>query len=326
MAARLLPLLVLPLGWVRPGACTDPPAGGWLAGTVPEEPRCTVERADASLTYSLFLQRFAFSRPVILAGVTDNSAFRALCTREKLLAAFGPFPVRLSTANTYSYRKAPCPHRAQLPCPPRHPLLLRGQQLHRVGPPLPALRAPSLPHPGHQPRLQLWDRRLRLWRSLPLARPWFFRGDFRQKAPLGLSPRGWGELGGDVPLVFSSAGFCTHRIKPRTSTPTRRRWPGSSTRTPPCHRPSARWSAPCALGRSCTSLTAGGTPHSTWTPASSSPPSWARTGTRHHHPSQGRSSSSCHPQGKATDIGTNCLRKFWFLLVFTLPFGLKLFH
>lgn len=29
-----------------------------LAGTVPEEPRCTVERADASLTYSLFLQRY----------------------------------------------------------------------------------------------------------------------------------------------------------------------------------------------------------------------------------------------------------------------------
>ncbi|XP_041262691.1 jmjC domain-containing protein 8 isoform X6 [Pyrgilauda ruficollis] len=140
-AARLLLLLVV-LGWVRPGACTDPPGGGWLAGTVPEEPRCTVERADASLTYSLFLQRFAFSRPVILGGVTDNSvsaargqrvpggthlpvprerrqhpgsprsipqAFRALCTRDKLLAAFGPFPVRLSTANTYSYRKVDVP-------------------------------------------------------------------------------------------------------------------------------------------------------------------------------------------------------------------------
>uniref|UniRef100_H0YZG6 Jumonji domain containing 8 n=1 Tax=Taeniopygia guttata TaxID=59729 RepID=H0YZG6_TAEGU len=80
-----------------------------LAGTVPEEPRCTVERADASLTYPLFLQRFAFSRPLILGGVTDNSAFRALCTREKLLAAFGPFPVRLSTANTYSYRKVDVP-------------------------------------------------------------------------------------------------------------------------------------------------------------------------------------------------------------------------
>ncbi|XP_068276182.1 jmjC domain-containing protein 8 isoform X4 [Nyctibius grandis] len=107
-ARRLLPLL-LPLAWARPAGCADPPDGGWLAGTVPEEERCTVERADASLTYSLFLQRFAFSRPLILRGVTDNSAFRALCTREKLLAAFGALPVRLSTANTYSYRKVDVP-------------------------------------------------------------------------------------------------------------------------------------------------------------------------------------------------------------------------
>ncbi|KAM4656889.1 jmjC domain-containing protein 8 [Amazona ochrocephala] len=107
-ARRLLPLL-LPLAWARPAACPDPPGGGWLVGTVPEEQRCTVERADASLTYPLFLQRFAFSRPVILQGLTDNSAFRALCTREKLLAAFGSSPVRLSTANTYSYRKVDVP-------------------------------------------------------------------------------------------------------------------------------------------------------------------------------------------------------------------------
>ncbi|XP_065539769.1 jmjC domain-containing protein 8 isoform X3 [Lathamus discolor] len=108
-AARWLLRLLLPLAWARPAACTDPPGGGWLLGTVPEEQRCTVERADASLTYPLFLQRFAFSRPVILQGLTDNSAFRALCTREKLLAAFGSSPVRLSTANTYSYRKVDVP-------------------------------------------------------------------------------------------------------------------------------------------------------------------------------------------------------------------------
>ncbi|KAM6351724.1 jmjC domain-containing protein 8 isoform 2-T2 [Alca torda] len=108
-AARRLLSLLLPLAWARPAASADPPGGGWLAGSVPEEERCTVERADASLTYSLFLQRFAFSRPVILRGFTDNSAFRALCTREKLLAAFGALPVRLSTANTYSYRKVDVP-------------------------------------------------------------------------------------------------------------------------------------------------------------------------------------------------------------------------
>ncbi|KAJ7414907.1 jumonji domain containing 8 [Willisornis vidua] len=83
MAARLLRLLLLLLlllRWARPARGTGP-GGGW----------------------------FAFSRPVILGGVTDNSAFRALCSREKLLAAFGPLLVRLSTANTYSYRKVDVP-------------------------------------------------------------------------------------------------------------------------------------------------------------------------------------------------------------------------
>ncbi|XP_039416115.1 jmjC domain-containing protein 8 isoform X2 [Corvus cornix cornix] len=207
-AARLL-LLLLPLGWVRPGGCTDPPDGGWLAGTVPEEPRCTVERADASLTYSVFLQRFAFSRPVILGGITDNSAFRALCTREKLLAAFGPFPVRLSTANTYSYRKVDVPFQEYV----EH--LLKPQDPARLGS---ALRAPSLPHPWHQPRLQLWDRRLRLWCSLPLAWPWFLRGDFRQeegaqKPGRPSADRNAGISGGckSVALVF--VGFLRDFIK-----------------------------------------------------------------------------------------------------------------
>ncbi|XP_035405033.1 LOW QUALITY PROTEIN: jmjC domain-containing protein 8 [Cygnus atratus] len=108
-AARRLLGLLAPLAWARPAGGAAPPGGGWQAGAVPEEPRCTVERADASLTAGLFLQRFAFSQPVILRGVTDNSAFRALCTREKLLAAFGQRLVRLSTANTYSYRKVDVP-------------------------------------------------------------------------------------------------------------------------------------------------------------------------------------------------------------------------
>ncbi|NXE57984.1 JMJD8 protein, partial [Casuarius casuarius] len=35
--------------------------------------------------------------------------FQALCAKDKLLAAFGDRPVRLSTANTYSYRKVDVP-------------------------------------------------------------------------------------------------------------------------------------------------------------------------------------------------------------------------
>uniref|UniRef100_A0A674I5M3 Uncharacterized protein n=1 Tax=Terrapene triunguis TaxID=2587831 RepID=A0A674I5M3_9SAUR len=82
--------------------------GGWLTNkylALMEEDHCTVERRDASLTYSQFIDQYAFSRPVVIQGITDNSEFQALCTRNKLLAEFGDRLVRLSTANTYSYRK-----------------------------------------------------------------------------------------------------------------------------------------------------------------------------------------------------------------------------
>ncbi|XP_032701854.1 jmjC domain-containing protein 8 [Lontra canadensis] len=87
-------------GWQRRG----PGAPAALA----EEQRCAVERR-ADLSYSEFVQHYAFSRPVILQGLTDNSRFRALCSRERLLASFGDTVVRLSTANTYSYRKVDLP-------------------------------------------------------------------------------------------------------------------------------------------------------------------------------------------------------------------------
>uniref|UniRef100_A0A3B5PSC8 Jumonji domain containing 8 n=1 Tax=Xiphophorus maculatus TaxID=8083 RepID=A0A3B5PSC8_XIPMA len=48
---------------------------------------------------------FAFSRPVIIRGVTDNTRFRVLCSRSSLLQRYGSLTVRLSTANTHSYRK-----------------------------------------------------------------------------------------------------------------------------------------------------------------------------------------------------------------------------
>ena len=75
-----------------------------IAAAVMEEERCTVERR-AHITYSEFMQHYAFLKPVILQGLTDNSKFRALCSRENLLASFGDNIVRLSTANTYSYQK-----------------------------------------------------------------------------------------------------------------------------------------------------------------------------------------------------------------------------
>ncbi|XP_041262661.1 jmjC domain-containing protein 8 isoform X6 [Onychostruthus taczanowskii] len=287
-AARLLLLLVV-LGWVRPGACTDPPGGGWLAGTVPEEPRCTVERADASLTYSLFLQRFAFSRPVILGGVTDNSAFRALCTRDKLLAAFGPFPVRLSTANTYSYRKVDVPFQEYV----EH--LLKPQDPARLG-------SDTLYFFGDN-NFTEWGPLFQHYVPPPFRIP-------------GTSPAysfGIAGSGSGVPFHWHGPGFSevifgrkrwflyppdqTPHFHPNESTlawlqhtyptlpPAQR--PLECTLRPGevsqhCRGPQASQPEPCdptaVPCRSCTSPTAGGTPHSTWTPASSSPPSWARAG------------------------------------------------
>ncbi|XP_054849636.1 jmjC domain-containing protein 8 [Eublepharis macularius] len=86
--------------------------GGWLTSghaSLLEEDSCTVERRDASLTYSQFIEQYAFSRPVILQGITNNTEFQACCTKEKLSARFGDHLVRLSTANTYSYRKVDLP-------------------------------------------------------------------------------------------------------------------------------------------------------------------------------------------------------------------------
>lgn len=108
------PLLLL-LFWMlaapaRPGLESD---GGWqrrgpgTSAAVAEE-HCTVERRS-DLSYAEFIQHYAFSRPVILQGLTDNSRFRALCSRERLLASFGDNVVRLSTANTYSYQKVDIP-------------------------------------------------------------------------------------------------------------------------------------------------------------------------------------------------------------------------
>nr|XP_014980657.2 jmjC domain-containing protein 8 isoform X6 [Macaca mulatta] len=108
-ASRLLALWAL-AAVALPGSGEEGD-GGWRPGgpgAVAEEERCTVERR-ADLTYAEFVQQYAFVRPVILQGLTDNSRFRALCSRERLLASFGDRVVRLSTANTYSYQKVDLP-------------------------------------------------------------------------------------------------------------------------------------------------------------------------------------------------------------------------
>ncbi|KAM4535811.1 jmjC domain-containing protein 8 [Fundulus diaphanus] len=83
--------------------------GGWSQPADPslqEEGACTIDVLDGSeLSHQQFIDRYAFSRPVVLRGLTDNTNFQLLCSKSSLLEKFGSLKVRLSTANTHSYRK-----------------------------------------------------------------------------------------------------------------------------------------------------------------------------------------------------------------------------
>ncbi|XP_006204439.1 jmjC domain-containing protein 8 isoform X1 [Vicugna pacos] len=142
MAPGLRPLLLLAF-WMLASSARSPAEandGGWprygpgAPVAVAEEERCTVERR-VDLSYAEFMQHYAFSRPVILQGLTDNSRFRVLCSRERLLASFGDSVVRLSTANTYSYRKVDLPFQEYVEqmLHPQDPLSMGNDTLYFFG-------------------------------------------------------------------------------------------------------------------------------------------------------------------------------------------------
>lgn len=82
-------------------------SGGWWSSSdlrLNDEGRCNIQVLE-QVSYRDFIQRYAYSRPVILRGLTDNTRFRRLCSKQRLLEEFGDGTVRLSTANTFSYRK-----------------------------------------------------------------------------------------------------------------------------------------------------------------------------------------------------------------------------
>ncbi|KAK7938289.1 hypothetical protein WMY93_001615 [Mugilogobius chulae] len=87
--------------------------GGWSSSADPrldDGGRCNIDVLDF-ISYKDFMDRFAYSRPVILRGLTDNTKFQRLCSKENLLKEYGDRIVRLSTANTYSYKKVDVPFR-----------------------------------------------------------------------------------------------------------------------------------------------------------------------------------------------------------------------
>ncbi|XP_062588661.1 jmjC domain-containing protein 8-like [Saccostrea cucullata] len=82
--------------------------GGWstdyflLANPGP----CTVEvRKASSLSQEEFIQRYAYTKPVIIQHATDNSKFYGICEKELMLEKYGSKKIRLSSANTHSYDK-----------------------------------------------------------------------------------------------------------------------------------------------------------------------------------------------------------------------------
>lgn len=69
---------------------------------------CNIDVIDVqttSLSQQEFLDHYAYQKPVIIKRATDNTKFQRLCEKHNLLEKYGENIVRLSSANTYSYRK-----------------------------------------------------------------------------------------------------------------------------------------------------------------------------------------------------------------------------
>jgi len=85
--------------------------GGWeteFRDIVGADGPCNIVRHDAkSLTQKEFLNRFAFTEPLIITNLDKDKTFQEMCSREQLLRDFSHAKVRLSSANTYSYTKVP---------------------------------------------------------------------------------------------------------------------------------------------------------------------------------------------------------------------------
>lgn len=66
---------------------------------------CTIERVDGTqLGQDDFLRNYAYSKPLIITNIFDNSK-KSYFQKSNLLANWSNFPVVLASANTYSYSK-----------------------------------------------------------------------------------------------------------------------------------------------------------------------------------------------------------------------------
>ncbi|XP_074053180.1 jmjC domain-containing protein 8 isoform X2 [Macrotis lagotis] len=235
-------LLILALAALARPAGGTSVRGGWDPSGRPapeEEEPCTVDRR-AELTYADFIRQYAFSRPVILQRLTNNSLFRDLCSREKLLAEFGAARIRLSTANTHSY------HKVDLPFQDYVEQLLRPQDPRSLG-------NDTLYFFGDN-NFTEWGRLLRHYSPPP----------FRLLGTTAAYSFGIAGIGSGVPFHWHGPGYSEvifgRKRRGPIFTPTKPPWPGYETHTRRSPSRNGLYSVLSGLARCCTSLTVGGTP------------------------------------------------------------------
>ncbi|XP_064644293.1 jmjC domain-containing protein 8-like [Lineus longissimus] len=82
--------------------------GGWLTDpltAIAKSGPCNIEVRGPDLSPSEFLSKYAYTVPVVIRGAADNSAFRNVATKSRILEKYGDKKIILSTANTHSHEK-----------------------------------------------------------------------------------------------------------------------------------------------------------------------------------------------------------------------------
>ncbi|XP_067931520.1 jmjC domain-containing protein 8-like [Watersipora subatra] len=79
----------------------------WYIDQLAEQGPCNIEvRDSASLSQREFIDVYAYTKPVIISYNDDwNKVFQSECSKENMLKKYGEKIIRLSSANTHSYRK-----------------------------------------------------------------------------------------------------------------------------------------------------------------------------------------------------------------------------
>jgi ribosomal protein L16 Arg81 hydroxylase len=88
----------------------DVDTGGWVTSEeniLAFPGPCSIDvREAADLSQQEFLGRYAFHKPVVIRGATDNTVFKNQCRKDAMMREHAEKRIRLSSANTHSYDKS----------------------------------------------------------------------------------------------------------------------------------------------------------------------------------------------------------------------------